>query len=309
MTPEEYAAAQAALSAETARQVAHLGGLFSKPSLAVPDWLVFLKYLFSFVSDQRYKSARLGRTFYDDQRALTFPELPPFETHLETYDFERFVRDMDPARERMSLADSDSNAVGQLGLQAVRTVENGGRHQVIHSVEDDHALDPVIEAQRYQLPAGSISGGKIVRGWARVAMGHNPCAFCLMLVSRGPVYYSAEAAGAKTNTDLSGLGSDPSADASDLMNQWHPGCQCKVVPVFKNEGWFGQEQSQRALELWNQATRTAIAEQEDDPDRTHDFGKNNGRQFTRNQLALNALRRSLQRGDIAPQEWSALAAA
>jgi len=52
------------------------------------------------------------------------------------------------------------------------------------------------------------SGG----GWARVPSGSSPCAFCLMLSSRGAVYGSEESAG--------GMG-----------NSYHADCNCVVVAV------------------------------------------------------------------------------
>jgi hypothetical protein len=90
------------------------------------------------------------------------------------------------------------------------------------------------------------------------------------------------------------------------MEKWHDNCDCIVVPVFKNKGWAGESAQKRALELWNDAVDTADAQ--DDPG-THNQGKNKGKEFTRNQLAINALRRRIAAGDISPSDWSALSAA
>lgn len=49
-------------------------------------------------------------------------------------------------------------------------------------------------------------------GWARVTDA-DPCEFCRMLAERGPVYKSARSAGA--------------------FRQWHDGCACQVVVVFR----------------------------------------------------------------------------
>lgn len=48
--------------------------------------------------------------------------------------------------------------------------------------------------------------------YARVPQGETTCDFCIMLASRGPVYYSEESAGA--------------------FAKFHPHCDCKVVPFF-----------------------------------------------------------------------------
>lgn len=48
--------------------------------------------------------------------------------------------------------------------------------------------------------------------FARVPAGAETCNFCLMLASRGPVYWTAETAGA--------------------MNHYHANCDCRIVPVW-----------------------------------------------------------------------------
>ena len=50
--------------------------------------------------------------------------------------------------------------------------------------------------------------------YARVPGGEDTCAFCNMLASRGPVYRSAESAGA------------------DDPDHYHANCQCEIVPMF-----------------------------------------------------------------------------
>lgn len=48
--------------------------------------------------------------------------------------------------------------------------------------------------------------------FARIPQGERTCDFCIMLASRGPVYYTAESAGALT--------------------KFHTHCDCKVVPIW-----------------------------------------------------------------------------
>lgn len=287
MNPDEYAAKQALISAAIAKFVLQLARFFTVPKLSTNDWLQFLDFVFPQVEAERQKAADLARTFYDSQRSQYHPDLPRNDRFLETYDFERFVKDMDPARERLSRVDAGDDAVAQAALQAIRVVENAGRQQIIHAVENDPAP-------------------RIVKGWARVATGRETCAWCLMLVSRGPVYFGADSAGLDLGdsdaVDLISRGDD----VSGFMQQWHAGCDCKVVPVFDLRNWPGKEAADKALELWNSASREAIG-LEDDPG-THTHGKNKGEKFTRNQLALNALRRKLDRGEIDPASYAGIAA-
>ena len=63
-------------------------------------------------------------------------------------------------------------------------------------------------------------------GWA-VATGPEPCAFCAMLASRGPVYKSEE-------TALPG-------------GEWHPNCACEPEPSYsRSQPWPGQAYEYRA---------------------------------------------------------------
>ncbi|AYD80990.1 capsid maturation protease [Mycobacterium phage Rajelicia] len=293
MSPEEYAAAQLLISAAVVRHVRNVAGFFAQPALTMFDWLRLLDLLFPEIQRRRTEASVLARRFYDSQRAQHHPDLPRNDRPLEGTTFEKFVENMDPARERMQQADTRGDALTHLTLRAVREVENAGRQQIIHAVENDP--EP-----------------RVLRGWARVATGRETCAWCLMLISRGPTYVRAETAGLDLDTEHAlELFENKDletyfADISGEIKQWHPGCDCKVIPVFRNEDWFGKEAADRALDLWGDATKEAIALE--DEGLVHKSGKNKGQPFTRNELAINALRRRLERGEISAQQYAALAA-
>ncbi|USH44375.1 capsid maturation protease [Mycobacterium phage IgnatiusPatJac] len=293
MNPEEYAAAQLLISAAVVRHVRNVAGFFAQPALTMFDWLRLLDLLFPEIQRRRTEASVLARRFYDSQRAQHHPDLPRNDRPLEGTTFEKFVENMDPARERMQQAETRGDALTHLTLRAVREVENAGRQQIIHAVENDP--EP-----------------RVLRGWARVATGRETCAWCLMLISRGPTYVRAETAGLDLDTEHAlELFENKDletyfADISGEIKQWHTGCDCKVIPVFRNEDWFGKEAADRALDLWGEATKEAIALE--DKGLVHKSGKNKGQPFTRNELAINALRRRLERGEISAQQYAALAA-
>lgn len=296
MNPNEYATQQAAISAAVANYVMQFGQLIAKPALSIAEWLGILQLMFPEIQRKREESAELARLFYDSQRDEFHPELPRNDRFLEDYEFDWFVENMEPARQKMSQADSPDHGVGTLALRAVREVENAGRKQIIHAVEDDDAPSQVI------------------RGWARIATGEETCAWCLMLCSRGPTYLGASNAGLKRNvTETETLAAF--RDASDIqtffddlegkMDEWHDGCDCKVIPVFKNEGWFGEDAAKRALELWKKASLKA----RDLPEgRVHKAGEKKGKPFTFNEDVINVLRSMLENGEIDTSEFAALAA-
>lgn len=81
-----------------------------------------------------------------------------------------------------------------------------------------------------------LNDGRAV-GWARVTDG-DPCAFCAMLASRGPVYKSAEMAG------------DPRANA----DRFHDHCGCTVAPVYQDSDEPWQRETDVLSDLWARIT-------------------------------------------------------
>lgn len=107
---------------------------------------------------------------------------------------------------------ADTIAMNSVAADMMRITQNGGREAIAALVE----ADP-----------------KAV-GWARITDG-DPCAFCAMLASRGPVYTSAERAG------------------SDW--QFHNGCGCTVEPVFDVDSWEWPKASKDFEKLWIEVTK------------------------------------------------------
>lgn len=301
MTPEEYAAQQAFLAAAGARLVMQLGKFFVNPVLALRDWLSFLGVLFPEVKRLRDESASLGRSFYDSQRDFHHPTLTNVARDLEPYEFTWFVENVEPIRKRLSQEQAPAVALEQLAMFVSREIENGGRKQIIHAVEADEPLARRLEEE----PAGTET--RLVRGWARVATGRETCAWCLMLISRGPVYLGADTAGLDLPDWEAQSMIAAGEDVSEYMEEWHTGCDCKVVPVFDLKNWPGRDASKRALELWIDATREARQILEDDPGKKSFVG---GQWIptTLNREAINTLRRRLERGDITSTQWAAVAA-
>lgn len=365
MTPEQYALAQAVIAAAVVRVVTQFGRFVLSPVLSAADWLAFLRLLYPEVKAAREKSSVLARDFYDFQRALVHPELPRLARDVEPYEFGWFVQAMEPVRVAASKPDAPNTVLGQVGALVAREVENAGRRQIIHAVRADKPLDDKLVAQaeverrRVSLPedvknelldilesgrpverptwAGQTVTddplpyeGKTnpqVRGWARVATGRETCAFCLMLISRGPVYYTAGSAGVDPDLpedEIVDMFRNSSleeyfGDIKEFMpdeDAWHTNCDCKVVPVFDLENWVGLGASRRAFTLWKDARERAEAALEADPDKMYysfkgpKYGSNKGKpgwyKTTLNREAMNQLRLLLEESPI---DWAALRAA
>jgi hypothetical protein len=332
VTPEQYAAAQAVITASAVNYVGGFGKFFLSFPLKVADWLGLLQLLWPAVKQYRDESADLARTFYDQQRDLWHPDVPNIARELDRYEFEWFVQDMEPVRKAMSVQESQPQALESLQLLVQRAVENGGRRQIIHTVEADFQLDDVpqpenpredkskeltvdsldaffndIDKQLEKRKAPVSREGGAIRGWARVATGRETCSFCLMLVSRGPVYESARTAGLRMDDSDAAEAIAEDKDVNDAMNEWHPGCDCKVVPVFHNSKWVGAEAADRALNLWIEASKRAKRELEDNPGKEYySVKERRWKKTTDNRETINQLRQMIESGEIKSSDWAAL---
>lgn len=229
-----------------------------RPYLGVPlspfQWTAVLLEIFPYVEAYRYESGRIARLFYDDERArllsLQVVDLDDyrgiqsiFERHpvfLANYDVRWFEEAMDAVRVRFSseLA-TDSDLLTTIAV-AVKEAQNGGRATLREAVQTDPQAV----------------------GWARVEGGGESCAFCLMLISRGPVYKNANEAGLKAASNESAIeiwqrydrtGND--SELMDLMARWHENCDCRVVPVFDELDWPGRDEYLDAEALWAKTTK------------------------------------------------------
>ena len=332
MTPEQYAALQAVITAKAVNYVGSFGKLFLPFGMGVREWLGLLQLLWPAVKQYRDESATLARTFYDEQRDLWHPDVPNLARELEPYEFQWFVQDMEPVRKVMSVENASPKALEQVQLQVARSVENGGRRQIIHAVQADYQLDDVpqpdepvsqdrprsisvsdliaeierdiAEAEKRVPIEKQVEKLGSIRGWARVATGRETCEWCLMLVARGPVYESARSAGLQID-DSDIIINDNAVNAA--MNEWHAGCDCKVVPVFKEGAWVGADAAQRALDIWIKAGKRATKELEANPDKKYySFKEKRWLPTTDNRETINQLRKMIADGEVSSSDWAAL---
>src|SRR5690606_2750814 len=236
-------------------------------------WLALLRLAYPRVAEARYRSAQLARSFYDSQRERHPGER--HDTYLAEYECDWFVEAMEPVRDAMIRDDTPDEAVAQAALYAAKEIENGWRRTLIRAVQSDPSPRRV--------------------RWARVATGRETCGFCMMLVSRGPVYLSARSAGLNADDTRAkelfrkadqehGESAQLAEEAMDaLMTRWHAGCDCRVVPVFDTNNWPGRAAYLRAEALWRKVTKGT----------------------TNNRDAMNAVRRAVESGDLDVSELAA----
>lgn len=206
MTPAELRAEQNRVTAPVAAATVAILRRMPVASLEPPQWLQLVALLFPAVQRARGDGVDLASEFYASQSptgAAPDVAVPLYDASMLAKTLTAFVgpRIGDPDRHEL--------AATMGGAAVARHVEQAGREWV--------AL------------ASSSDGVQ----YARVDPVGETCAFCQLLISRGPAYLS-QASGAFRS---------------------HPACTCVAVPVFDPAGdWPGREQYEAAEELYAQAT-------------------------------------------------------
>lgn len=119
---------------------------------------------------------------------------------------------------------------GLVRVLAAKTVVDSGVLGDALAVGGKHILD----SGRRETQATVLADERL-SGWARSDPRPPTCAFCTMLISRGPVYRSQDTAGG--------------------MNQWHTHCSCQAVPAVGGV-WEGRNQYEAADRLWREHAKT-----------------------------------------------------
>lgn len=111
--------------------------------------------------------------------------------------------------------------INRLAVDSDRAAKTAGRQTVIRSTE--------------------ASG----RAWRRISDG-NPCAFCAMLVSRGPIYTSSQAAGEVVGVRGVARGKRKTGEL------FHDHCGCTVVEFYGSwADWKPTAREQEFIDLYN----------------------------------------------------------
>ena len=256
-------------------------------------FLRFLRTIFPAVLMGRQRAAWSARNFFDSERARV-TGLPRLDVPiLPDYQFDWFVKDMKPAynmvvkqirvareAEKQGIPVPAPKIEVAVRVATAKVVANAGREQMIAAVEvDGERTKTLRESQKEAAKAVKTMrktwGDQWVEdtpkpvdldaeypdvvGWARVAV-EETCSWCLMLCSRGPVYFSAGDAGSQlTDTEvINALGDG----AKIPMDEWHTGCDCTVMPVYDKNDWPGKKAADAALEQWKDASEGFVYDPE-----------------------------------------------
>lgn len=204
-------------------------------------WFAILAILFPVILPHATRSAELSRRFYDEERERVFPGIPRHDFYLAELEFDQFVSDMSESFQDFHKKHTEDHELHRALLRVAQSVENTGRYTTIKALRTH---DPWLDGGELEVTTASREESERRRSaalkrkgkrlWARVATGKETCGWCLMLCSRGPVYSTEDNAGGK--------------------NAWHPGCDCKIVPVFDLTNWTGRDRYKAAEEMWKKET-------------------------------------------------------
>lgn len=207
MTYEDYVLETRVIVIELILDLLGLLTPFRKKNLTPSEWTTLVGLIYEILP--LTEVATVAREFYDSERQRQLETEELFPVWLANYEPATLYKSLEDARETFSQPDADESSLRHVIGTTVRQVENVGRRTILQAVgQDDRA-----------------------QGWARVQGGLESCAFCLTLISRGPVYKSEETASFSA----------------------HDNCDCKATPVFHEDRWPGRSDYLEARKIWDKA--------------------------------------------------------
>ncbi|MFD3815034.1 hypothetical protein ACFWRZ_08200 [Streptomyces rubiginosohelvolus] len=220
-----YRRRQLLLSTRLVRQVMQAWRELANPAQIDASWTILRSVLAQPVLRAREESAQLATDFYLEARREADIDAdgfsPPRPTPLTA---ERLNSSLDvtgPVEFKRAIASgkTPSQALDQAAVRMAGSTQylalEGGRSVIRESVEQDERAT----------------------GYARVT-DNDPCAWCAMLASRGPVYKSAQTAG----------------DPRQGGHRYHDLCGCQAVPSFTlDEPFIGI--ADKLYEDWKRETK------------------------------------------------------
>lgn len=218
---EAHRLAQARLGAETVAEMLQLWGMLTPTDLSGPRYEAWLAAVTSLITNRRAASARTSATYFNRYRT--------FEADTAA----RFV-----AEPAVTASQAQISAVMSINVTA-RTRRSLGRGIGFEQAFETARTEAARAAQRLALDGGrgtidrALTQDLAIVGFARATSG-DPCHFCAMLASRGPVY------------DM---------DSFRRM-EVHNGCNCALEPVYQRDHTWPAG-SHRYRQIWDDAAAQA----------------------------------------------------
>jgi hypothetical protein len=222
---QRYRRVQALLAAQMARDVLRVWRELMNPAKVDASWPAVRAALMPIVRQAREQSAVLARGAYMDARRDAgvpddgFDPEGPLQLAVDRLESSLDVTGPVEFKKAIAAGKSPQQAMDAAAVRMVGSTQylalEGGRSVMKQSIEADEKAT----------------------GYARVT-DNDPCAWCAMLASRGPVYKTAKTAG----------------DPRQGGDRYHDHCGCVAVPSFSmNEPFVGA--AERLYDDWLRVTR------------------------------------------------------
>ncbi|MFE3461362.1 hypothetical protein ACFXKD_27780 [Nocardiopsis aegyptia] len=216
MTPEEYQRRRATASLGLLGALRPLARLL-RPRPSRAEWDAWVQAAYPAVYQSRLEHWQLAQAFYREERQRATGLAGPVDFPRRNYPPEALNAGLTQmVRPRLDALEEDDPVPTVLVEEVLEVADRhaaaGGREAMVDAARHDpEAL-----------------------GYARIAVGAETCAFCLMLVSRGPVYKSESAALLRDGTG----------------EPYHDRCDCIAVPVFDRASWPGRDEYLEMEAAW-----------------------------------------------------------
>lgn len=268
MTPEEYRAEQSSILDEALLLIILYFQTRQRREMTENQWFYLIEALYDFLVPYRIRSAVVARTFYDTERSK-YPPLTPdpgptplpqnvvrlddrrpdrHDINIPRFESDWLHQALEPVKDDFLKPNTPDAKLVELGGLAGKQVSAGGRRTILNGVRTD---------------SRSV-------GWARLEGGGESCAFCKMLISRGPVFKATRQGDGYKNAGLNVESEQRALEVwrqfqrtndedvlLNLMNKWHENCDCIVVPVFSENNWFGRDKYLEYERDWYDAQKWA----------------------------------------------------
>lgn len=222
---QRYRRVQALLAAQMAREVLRVWRELMNPAKVDASWLAVRAALMPIVRQAREQSAVLARSAYMDARRTAgvpdgdFDPEGPLQLAVDRMESSLDVTGPVEFKKAIAAGKSPQQAMDAAAVRMVGSTQylalEGGRSVMKQSIEADERAT----------------------GYARVT-DNDPCHWCAMLASRGPVYKSAKTAG----------------DPRQGGDRYHDHCACQAWPAFTlNEPFVGL--AEKLYDDWLRVTR------------------------------------------------------
>lgn len=222
---QRFRRTQALLAAQMARQVLRVWRELMNPAKADASWPAVRAALIPIVQQARAQSAVLaGAAYMEARRAAGVPDGSfdpegPLQLAIDRLEASLDVTGPVEFKKAIAAGKSPQQAMDAAAVRMVGSTQylalEGGRSVMKQSVASD----------------------EMATGWSRVT-DNDPCAWCAMLASRGPVYKSAKTAG----------------DPRQGGNTYHDHCGCQAWPAFTlDEPFVGL--AENLYDDWRRVTR------------------------------------------------------